>query len=103
MSSLVLLTAFYLLLMRLSIDVSKVGSPAEADQRDLVYLVLHASVLLFSGVLGFALGKWLSGLGLAYAVLFVTVVAVAMAFAQIGSQRLACEGHNDIIRHWECS
>lgn len=102
-SSLLLLTAFYLLLMRLSLDVSRVGSAADADRRDLVYLLLHASLLLFAGALGFALGRWLSGLGIAYAVLFVAVLAVAMAFAQIGSQRLACEGHNDLIRHWECS
>ncbi|MGE5595577.1 MAG: hypothetical protein ACM3S1_06020 [Hyphomicrobiales bacterium] len=100
--ALLLLTAVYLLLMRLTIDVSHLDADTTADDRDLFYLGLHSGVLLFAAVAGFALGKWLNGLGLAYSVLFAIVLAVCMVGLQVGSQELACHGHNDLIRHWEC-
>ena len=65
-------------------------------------------ILVFGGTFlaaaaGFALGKWFSGLGIAFALLFVVVVSVGMVGAQMGSYTLACDAHqNDILRHWTC-
>lgn len=99
---LVVLAVGYLLAMRLALPVSKVDTKAGADHRDLVYAILHAGGLLVALIAGFALGKWLSGLGIAWALLFVTAIVVVMVGAQLGSHELACQGHNDLIRHWAC-
>jgi len=95
--------ALYVVLLRLNLDVSKAAPRAERDHRDIIYLVIHVGVLLGAMVTGFGLGKWLNGLGFAYAVLFIVVLAVFMASIHVGSQALACrEGRNDVVRHWEC-
>ena len=99
---LVLFTAAYLVAMWLTVDVSLVEKGHTPEHRDTIYLELHAGVLLIATIAGFGLGKWLNGLGVAYAVLFFTVIASAMVFASLGSYTLACEGHNDLIRHWTC-
>jgi hypothetical protein len=99
---LVFFLALYVALMRLQIDVSRLGDAGSADHRDRVYFVIHAGLIAGAAVGGFLLGKWLSGLGLAYAALFVVVVSVSMVGVQFGSFELACRGHNDLIRHWSC-
>lgn len=99
---LVAITGVYVLAMHLTVGASKLGPRQSADQRDLLYLYLHLGVLFAAACLGFGLGKWLNGLGVAYATLFVIVVAITMVLAQLGSQALACEGYNDILRHWAC-
>jgi uncharacterized protein related to proFAR isomerase len=97
------LIATYLVLLRVNIDLTRVQAKAGRDHRDLVYLVIHGSILAGGGVLGFALGKWLNGLGVAYAVLVLTVLCIAMVGTQVGSQALACRAdRNDIVRHWTC-
>jgi hypothetical protein len=100
---LVILVGTYLLAMQLSLDVSTtVDSPASLDRRDEVYGLIHFGILLVAIVAGFAVGKWLNGLGLAYGALFFVVLATAMVAAQLGSHELACRGHNDVLRHWQC-
>lgn len=99
---LLVFTAAYLAAMRLSIDISYVERGHTPESRDTFYLELHSGLLLLATVAGFGLGKWLNGLGVAYAVLFFTVIASVMVFASLGSYTLACEGHNDLIRHWTC-
>lgn len=101
-SGLLLLTAGYLGAMRATIDLSRTDASRSIESRDLVYLVLHTGLALASVVLGFVAGKFLSGLGLAYAALFVAFTLVLMAAVQMGSFALACEGHNDLVRHWTC-
>lgn len=101
-ASLLLLTGAYVLLMRLSLDVSRLEGTTTASDRDLHYLVLHSGVLAFSAVAGFLVGKWLNGLGFAFAVLFVVVMAFAMLLLQVATFAAACEGYNDLIRHWIC-
>ena len=71
-------------------------------QTDNVYAALHIGLLAVAAVIGFVLGKWLNGLGLAYATLFVLVLSVIMVGAQLTTYELACRGHNDLIRHWQC-
>ena len=96
-------TAAYLLAMRLSLDVSVIKEKTDADHRDAVYLAIHGGVLLAAMAGGFTLGRWLNGLGLAYAVLFLVVLSLVMVSAQLGSYEVACEaGHNGLIRHWTC-
>jgi hypothetical protein len=82
-------------------------TPADADvdieERDSIYFAIHGAGLLVAPVVGFALGKWLNGLGFAYAALFFVTLFALMAAAQVGSQALACSaGENDLIRHWTC-
>ncbi len=101
-AGLFVLLAGYALLMHVTVDISRHTGKSEADARDLIYLYIHVGALVAAAALGFAAGKWLSGLGVAFALLFVLVLACAMAFAQAGSYELACRGQNDILRHWTC-
>ncbi|MCZ2111739.1 MAG: hypothetical protein LC118_19625 [Dehalococcoidia bacterium] len=99
---LLLLFAAYFAIMAATVSISEVNSKADANYRDAVYLVVHLGLLTFAAVLGFVVGKWLNGLGLAYAMLFVIILALGMVFSQAGSYELACRGRNDVIRHWTC-
>jgi len=101
-AGMVLLAAVYMLVMRLSIDVSRLEGSTTPGDRDLYYFLLHMAMLVLSAASGFLVGKWLNGLGFAFAVLFTVVMAVAMLFLQLGTYAAACQGHNDIIRHWTC-
>ena len=100
--ALAVLLAAYAFTMHAIIDVSRIDQDTRAGRRDLVYSYVHVAGLIFSGALGFALGKWFSGLGVAFATLFVIVTAVGMLSLQFGTYELACHGHNDIVRHWTC-
>jgi hypothetical protein len=101
-AGLLVLMAAYIVAMRLTVDISRIGSNGEADHRDAVYLAIHGGGLVAASVAGFALGKFLSGLGVAFSLLFLIVVGVGMVSVQVGSYQLACTGHNDLIRHWTC-
>ena len=101
-AGLTLLVGIYLVAMRMSIDVSRLSAKGDANHRDAVYLAIHGGMLLLATIGGFALGRWLAGLGIAYALLFVAVLSVLMVGAQLGSYEAACHGHNDVIRHWTC-
>jgi hypothetical protein len=98
----VLLGAVYIGAMRAVLGVSKADTPSQANHRDLVYVYLHVAILAVSAALGFAAGKWLSGLGFAFATLFVICVVVFVVSVQLSSYELACHGHNDLVRHWQC-
>lgn len=100
--SLAFFAAAYLSLMRATLDYSRLESGRTASDRDEVYFVLHTGLLAGALVAGFIVGKWLNGLGAAYATLFGVFLVAFMVLAQIGSYELACEGHNDLIRHWVC-
>lgn len=93
----------YAAAMRATIGVSEVHSDEDAAVRDQVYLALHGSLLGAAAVVGFVTGRWVNGLGLAHAVLFVVTLAVAMVALQVVSFELACSGGwNGVIRHWHC-
>jgi len=103
LGGLLLFVGAYLVAMRLSLDISRPGRSYNPDYRDAVYFWLHTGILAVAAIAGFSLGKWLNGLGVAYALLFVLVVSFAMAGFALGSFSLACHaGHNDLIRHWTC-
>lgn len=96
------LLAAYTGVMHLLVDYSKVGGKHEASERDLAYAYVHVGLFVVSALLGFLVGKWLSGLGFAFATLFVIVAVLSATFIQMSSYELACHGHNDLIRHWQC-
>lgn len=94
--------ALYIAAMRALIDVSLLEQEADIERRDEAYLIVHGALLLFAAIAGFLLGKWFNGLGLAYSLLFVILTALVMLTVLIGSYELACQGHNGLVRHWEC-
>lgn len=92
----------YIAAMRALLDVSLIQAEGDIERRDEAYLVVHGGILLFAAILGFLLGKWMNGLGLAYSVLFVILTGLVMLTVLFGSYELACHGHNGLVRHWEC-
>lgn len=99
---LIALIIAYAGIMNAVLDVSKVGSDNDANQRDAAYAYLHVVFLAGAAVIGFLAGKWLNGLGVAFATLFVIVLVIGMLAIQLSSYELACRGHNDLVRHWQC-
>src|SRR5258708_21225099 len=72
------LLGLYALVMHLTVGVSRVDLGRSASHRDAVYLGIHLAVLALSLLAGFVAGRWLNGLGLAYATLFGAPIAVGM-------------------------
>lgn len=98
-----LIAVGYVAAMRTLLEVSVLSSDTDLERRDEVYLLVHGGTVFAAAVIGFLVGKWLNGLGLAYAVLFVIISVVAMMGVLLGSYELACEaGQNGLVRHWEC-
>lgn len=98
----VLFIGAYVAAMHALVDISVVDSEADRNRRDAIYAYLHLGLLVLVAIVGFVVGKWLNGLGMAYGLLFVIVLAVAMLGVQGTSYELACRGHNDLVRHWQC-
>lgn len=92
----------YFVAMHALVDFSIVENKQEASDRDLVYAYVHVGLFAAAAVVGFVAGKWFSGLGFAFATLFVVVAVLGVTAAQMASYELACHGHNDLIRHWQC-
>ncbi len=99
---LALLTALYTTALRLSLDLTRTDLGRSPETRDLAYLGIHGGVTLLAALLGFLTGRLVSRVGLAYAALFVMLSLTMMASIQIATFSLACEGHNDLLRHWTC-
>jgi uncharacterized membrane protein YoaK (UPF0700 family) len=96
----VFLDGAYIGVMQLLIDVS--APDEDPDRRDLVYLYVHVGFLGVGAILGFLLGKWVNGLGVAFAVFVVTVLAVSMLFAVLASRAITCNTDAEFLRHWTC-
>lgn len=77
----------------------RVDDPAH---RDLVYFGIHGAGLLGALVLGFIVGAVLRTSAALTGFAFLVLTLMALMAAQAGSYELACRGHNDLIRHWEC-
>ncbi len=97
-----LIAAGYVAAMRALMEVSLLSTDADIERRDEIFLAIHVGVILFAGISGFLLGKWFNGLGLAYGLLFMLITAVLMMVVLLGSYELACQGHNGLVRHWQC-
>lgn len=100
--ALLFFAAAYAVAMNALVDVSRVSDDAGRDHRDQVYLALHGGFLFLAAICGFTLGKWLNGLGVAFALLFLVALSLSMLGMQMSSYELACRGHNDLVRHWTC-
>ncbi|HNO66329.1 MAG TPA: hypothetical protein PKK39_08265 [Tepidiformaceae bacterium] len=100
--ALALLVGIYVAVMHGLVDFSKVDGKHEASERDLVYVYIHVGLFLAAGVIGFVAGKWFSGLGFAFAVLFLVITMLLTTAIQLSSYEMACRGHNDLVRHWQC-
>jgi thiol:disulfide interchange protein len=99
---LALLLAAYLLVMHALVDRSIVENKQEASDRDLLYAYVHLALFAGATLVGFLAGKCFSGLGFAFAALFLVVTVLGVTAVQIGAYELACHGHNDLVRHWQC-
>ena len=99
---LAVLFAAYVLVMHALVDRSVVEDKQEASDRDLVYAYVHVALFAGATVAGFLAGKWFSGLGFAFAALFLVVTVLGVTAVQMGTYELACHGHNDLVRHWQC-
>ncbi len=99
-----LLAAAYIGILAATVDSTRLNDARTSDDRDLFYLAVHLGLLALAMGAGFAFGKWVNGLGVAFALLFVICLCVTMIGVQIGSYALACNttGNNDIVRHWSC-
>jgi hypothetical protein len=102
LAQLVLVLA-YLVLLRLAFTAWGIDETATGNRRDNLFLLIHGAFIAGAAVVGFAAGKWLNGLGVAFAVLFLSVMVVAQLGTIAGSQALACTAdRNNLIRHWSC-
>ena len=99
---LAMLLGAYIGVMHAVVDVSRVTTDRDADERDLAYVYLHLAMLTGAGIIGFFAGKWVNGLGIAFATLFVIVMSIGMLSVQLSSYELACHGHNNLVRQWQC-
>ncbi|MEP7216245.1 MAG: hypothetical protein ABI782_08330 [Anaerolineaceae bacterium] len=105
LSVVVLLALFaaYVLVTHRTVGAEVPLGNAELNQRDTIYFSIHLATVVVGSVLGFALGKWLNGLGAAFALLFLVVLVSSLAVTQVVTYRLACDGgQNNIVRHWTC-
>ena len=100
--ALAVLLVAYLLVMHALVDRSIVENKQDASDRDLIYAYVHVGLFAGATAVGFLAGKWFSGLGFAFAALFLVATVLGVTAVQIGSYELACHGHNDLVRHWQC-
>jgi hypothetical protein len=96
---LVTLLGAYLTALRLVVVADPATTPNEGDS---LYFGLHGIALVVAVVGGGVVGYLQGRHSFAIAVLYLSVMLVAMFAAQLVSFELACSGHNDIIRHWQC-
>ncbi len=102
-AALLVVAGAYLLAMYFSVDRLTPDSDTSVDERDAIYLWMHLGFVTGATVVGFAVGKFLNGLGFAFAVLFFAALFGLMVLGHVGSHALACDGgRNDVFRHWTC-
>lgn len=94
----------YVAAMHFSVDASRLDERHTADDRDLLYLVIHMSLLAVAFGGGYFFGRWAKHAGLGFALLVSVVLAISMFAIQAGSYAYTCngDGENDIVRHWQC-
>jgi hypothetical protein len=99
---LLFLAAVYFLVMNSSIDGGAQANGESTNSADALYFGLHGVLIVAAASLGTLLGVWLRRSAFAVATLAATWLVSVMLVAQVATFHLACEGTNDIIRHWQC-
>lgn len=86
-----------------SLTVPNDSVDAELNERDAWYFALHGSGLVVGTTVGVIAGALLRRSVFALGLLFFAVLLTGMALAQVVTFELACDGRNDIVRHWQCA
>ncbi len=98
---LMLLTTLYVVSLHLAMDVTR-DELNDTNVRDGVYFGIHGAWAFAAMLAGIAVGAWFRRSMFGLGALFVCWMVAAMVAAQIVTFQLACEGYNEIIRHWNC-
>jgi hypothetical protein len=103
--SVVLLLVFgaYVGIAHLTVVQPASDSDDALNSRDAWYFTLHGLVLAAGTVVGIILAWVVRRSAVGFALLFLAALFAAMVATQAGTFKLACEGHNDIVRHWQCN
>lgn len=96
------LAAAYVLVMHLAIDDGAQANGESTNGADVLYFGLHGIVLAAATASAVALAIWMRRSAFALATLAAAWLVTVMLLAQVATFHLACEGTNDIIRHWQC-
>ena len=99
---LVFLTAGYFGVMHLAIDNGAQVNGESSSSADALYFGLHGVLLVGAVAIGMLLAGLMRRSAFAMGTLAATWLVSVMLLAQVATFHLACEGTNDIIRHWQC-
>lgn len=73
------------------------------NRRDAEYFGLLGGTLAGSVLVGIGIGAMLRRSPFAFALLMLALVFIGLVGIQVGTFELACDGQNDIVRHWRCT
>lgn len=96
------IAAAYVLVLSAAVEAPSASDEITSNSQDALYFGLHGICLVAGILLAVFLALWLRRSKVAYATLLAAWLLVFMIGAQVVTFELACEGHNDIIRHWRC-
>ncbi len=96
---LLILTVLYVVALHLAVGGNDVATPNEEDA---LYFGIHGAVLVLGLLVAWGIAALSRRSAMALLALFGGWFLIAMMAAQIATFELACHGHNDIIRHWQC-
>lgn len=86
-----------------ALERSQPDSGFSTDERDAMYLAIHAIVFVLALVSGTVIGGLSRRSAMTWAVAFGIGVAAVMLVTMVGSYGLACDADmNDLVRHWTC-
>ncbi|MDZ7728449.1 MAG: hypothetical protein U5Q44_09840 [Dehalococcoidia bacterium] len=96
---LLILTVLYVVVLHVAVGGDNSAPPNEEDA---LYFGIHGAMLTLSLLVAWGIAALSRRSTMALLALFGGWFLVAMMAAQIATFELACHGHNDIIRHWQC-
>lgn len=75
---------------------------AVLNERDAEYFAVLGATLAAGTVSGVALAALLRRSLFGFALLFLALVFLGLVGIQAATFEMACDGRNDIVRHWQC-
>lgn len=88
--------------MHLSIDNGAQVDGEATNGADALYFGLHGVLVVGAIAVGILLAGFMRRSAFAIGALAAAWLVSVMLLAQVATFHLACEGTNDIIRHWQC-